>query len=444
VIFKDGERGNVYYNHHVNGGKDVYFVHNADEDSLEGYGLDITLRCIGKPHFYDPENGEVEEAYFYEVKGNKTTVPYRLGPLKAVFIVFENTDEKEGRSKSLLSPNLRVLHHLKKDDHYELHLIKDTDTDENGFVRTVANGKVEEHQFTFKKDRVIKLQSKWEKKLITENVLVIDHWRMIQDEPPEVDLPAESWNTVFGTKQRYIGEFVIRETGFNTLKAIFDNIPQIVYDKTPQPLTISCNGTPLENFERSKFLDHDMHEADIKNIVKQGKNFIEIEFNDSAQAFEGKTGIKPVSMMWDSVRIIGDFTLVDDSEAENTYAIVKERAKIETGSWAKQGYPYFSGCMEYTQRVDIDEDFIRDKKCFIDAGKGIHEYVEVFVNGEHVDTRVWLPFKVDITGSLKAGKNELSLRVRNTPKNIMAKWKQDSGIIGDVYIVSKEIKKVRV
>ena len=151
-----------------------------------------------------------------------------------------------------------------------------------------------------------------------------------------------------------------------------------------------------------------------------------------------------MSMMWDSVRIAGDFSLVEDPAAENSYAIVNEREEIQTGSWAEQGYPYFSGCMEYIQYVDIDEGFVKGRRCFLDAKNNIREYAEVFVNGKHVDTRIWLPFRVDITDFLKTGKNEITLRVRNTPKNVMAKWKTESGIIGDVALISKEIRRVRV
>jgi hypothetical protein len=175
-----------------------------------------------------------------------------------------------------------------------------------------------------------------------------------------------------------------------------------------------------------------------------GKNFIEIEFNHYNHAFEGKTGIQQVSMMWDSVRIAGDFTLAEDPDAENGHAIRRENEEIETGSWAEQGYPYFSGCMEYTQNVDVEGNFFKGRKCFLDAGDGIREYAEVFINGTYIDTRIWLPFRVDITGFLKAGKNKITLRVRNTPKNIMAKWREPSGILKDVALISKEIRRVRL
>lgn len=444
IIFKDGKKGNIYYNHHIKNSRHIYFVHNADENEYDGYDVYLSMRCIGEPYIYDPENGKIEKICFYQITGNRTVIPFRFKPLKAVFIVFESDSEKDQAKKRLIDSNLTVLKCHRKDSYYKLDVYKDYDGEERGFIRSLVDGDIEEHRFTFKGDQIIPLQRKWNKKLITENVLIIDHWRMIQDEPPEVDMPAEAWNTVFGTKQKYIGEFVIKDLGFTRLKAVFDNVPKIIYDETPQPVKISCNGKVLDNFKGSAFLDHDMLEVDIMDYVRVGRNFIEIEFNNYNQAFEGKTGIKPVSMMWDSVRIAGDFTLVEDHDAENAYALVKEKEEIETGSWAEQGYPYFSGCMEYNQNVFIEREFFKNRKCFLDARDSIREYVEVFINGVHVDTRIWLPFRVDVTDFLKEGNNKITLRVRNTPKNIMAKWKQKSGIIGDVFLISKEIRHVRI
>ena len=50
------------------------------------------------------------------------------------------------------------------------------------------------------------------------------------------------------------------------------------------------------------------------------------------QAFEGKTGISKVSMMWDPVFIVGNFTLESNNDAENKYVIIKEKDVIKAKS----------------------------------------------------------------------------------------------------------------
>jgi len=68
--------------------------------------------------------------------------------------------------------------------------------------------------------------------------------------------------------------------------------------------------------------------------------------------------------------------------------------------------------------------------------------MEVYVNGEYVDTSVWLLFKVDITNYLEVGNNKVKLIVRNAPKKIIEKRKEKSGVIGKVKIILKDIKEV--
>jgi len=86
------------------------------------------------------------------------------------------------------------------------------------------------------------------------------------------------------------------------------------------------------------------------------------------QAFEGKTGISKVSMMWDPVFIVGNFTLESNNDAENKYMITKEKDVIKAKSWAEQGYPYLPGGMEYEQEFEIDKEFLSNRVCFLDTG----------------------------------------------------------------------------
>lgn len=73
-------------------------------------------------------------------------------------------------------------------------------------------------------------------------------------------------------------------------------------------------------------------------------------------------------MMWDPVFIVENFTLESNNDAENKYMITKEKDVIKAKSWAKQGYPYLSGGMEYEQEFEIDKEFLSNRVCFLDAG----------------------------------------------------------------------------
>jgi hypothetical protein len=438
IKYKGKNKGNFKDN------KDIYFIHNSDEmENYDGYEVDLYFRCRGTPYFYNPENGVIKKVHFYNVEGDKTVMPYKMRPLESIFIVFYHNQEIKEVNKRLIESNLSILDCQIKNGNYNLDVYLDRSEDDRGFIKKLENNRIEEIRVNFDKDKEIKLNNIWNKKLKTPNVLIIDTWKVTQDEVPGVELPPESWDAVFGTKQKYVGEFVIKDFG-KDLRAIFDRIPEILFDGEPQHIDVSVNGTKVNLSKRSEFLDHDMREVDIKDLVKIGKNYIEIEFEDSMQAFEGKTGISPVSIMWDPVFIVGDFTLETDNEADNKYVITKEKNEIEAKSWSKQGYPYLSGAMEYEQEINVGKDFIDSRRCFLDAGLNVREYMVVYINDEYVDTRVWLPYKVDITNYLKPGGNKIKIVVRNTPKNIMEKRKVNSGITGEVKVISKQVKNINI
>lgn len=440
IHFKGGQKGNIYYNHHKKEGRDIYFLCNSDEGSA--HDIEVTLRCVGTPFFYHPDPGKIEKVYFYQQVEGKTVIPTRLDPLGSVFIVLEpQVEERVG--KAAIESNLTVLSAAREGAQTRLDVILEAEPQTGGYIRHLLDGKITATRVDFQKDGQITLRDEWEKKLITPNVFILDHWLMIQDEAPEEDAPMASWDSAWGSVIKYVGEFDLREK-CSQLKAVFDRIPEIRYDGVAQPVGIFMNGAPLTGFGKSDFLDHEFQEVDITDRVVIGKNTIEIIYNHSTLAFEGKTGIERVSMMWDPVYIIGDFALEKDSSTINGYAIVREPRTLKTGSWAKQGFPYLSGCMEYRQEVHVEPAFLDGRRCFLDAGCNIREYAEVFVNGSLVGSRIWPPFKLDVSGALQPGNNEIRIRVRNTPKNIFQKILMDSGITGEVKIISKEIGQVLV
>ena len=77
------------------------------------------------------------------------------------------------------------------------------------------------------------------------------------------------------------------------------------------------------------------------------------------------------------------------------------------------GIRYFSGTASYSREVEVPEDWISaDKELWLDLGE-VKNLAEVFVNGESQGI-VWKkPFRVDLSGALKAGTNQLSLQVTN-------------------------------
>ena len=107
-------------------------------------------------------------------------------------------------------------------------------------------------------DEVIEFSDKWMFDRGKPNVLVLNRWVTTQGFAEGV-----GWFNM-------LGGTVIQEASFHVngysgkLKAIFD--------KVPEPNEIYLNGTLLQRFAPSDYLDHQMKEVDITRLAKPGQN----------------------------------------------------------------------------------------------------------------------------------------------------------------------------
>jgi hypothetical protein len=85
-------------------------------------------------------------------------------------------------------------------------------------------------------------------------------------------------------------------------------------------------------------------------------------------------------------------------------------------SWTEANFPgikYFSGTATYRKQIDIPAQWLSvDTRIMLDLGT-VHVIAEVEVNGEPVGV-IWKPpFRVDIGTAVRAGANELAVKVTN-------------------------------
>jgi hypothetical protein len=92
-------------------------------------------------------------------------------------------------------------------------------------------------------------------------------------------------------------------------------------------------------------------------------------------------------------------------------------------SWtqsAEAGVKYFSGTATYHKQMVAPREWFRPgARVLLDLG-AVKEIAEVTVNGKPVGGILWKPpFVADVTGALKPGANELSIKVTNLWPNRM-------------------------
>jgi hypothetical protein len=83
-------------------------------------------------------------------------------------------------------------------------------------------------------------------------------------------------------------------------------------------------------------------------------------------------------------------------------------------SWTELGDPgarYFSGIGTYTKAFEVPPEWAH-RHLLLNLGD-VHEVASVMLNGEPIATAWKSPYRVDLTGRLKAGRNIVTVRVAN-------------------------------
>lgn len=131
-------------------------------------------------------------------------------------------------------------------------------------------------------------------------------------------------------------------------------------------------------------------------------------------------------------------------------------------SWTQASDPaikYYSGSATYQTRVNVPRAALRrGERVYLDLGQ-VRELASVSVNGKTAGLAWHAPYKVEVTGMLRPGRNDVSIRVVNLWRNRLIGDKQpgvkpvtvapmafygpasplfDSGLLGPVSLVSEE------
>lgn len=92
--------------------------------------------------------------------------------------------------------------------------------------------------------------------------------------------------------------------------------------------------------------------------------------------------------------------------------------------WRWHGLDWFSGRCMYTNVLELNQV---DGQYELDLGKVCH-YAEVWVNGQLAGTRIWAPYRLPVTGLLKAGHNTITVITANSAANERRNLLVDEGM----------------
>jgi hypothetical protein len=163
--------------------------------------------------------------------------------------------------------------------------------------------------------------------------------------------------------------------------------------------TILVNGDPISFSDGIQWLDPHIKKVSIRNRIKTGNNEVKIV----AKPFD-------VRMELENIYLLGDFILNPKSRGFN---ITPLKDNFQFGSWANQGYPFYSGIVRYETELILPEK----KDVFIKLFNLKGALAEVLLDNKSSAILAWPPFETNFNTGI-GGKHFLTIRVVPTPRNL--------------------------
>jgi len=423
----------IMYLHKAKGEVDLYFITNPSEESRQ---FTIDLKGEGKPEIWNPENGEITDIPVYTIENDRTKMPLSLHGHNSLFIVLK----PKNKQPHITNTNV-IVDKIEKIGKNSLNFTAYAEKPCEAYVEVShRNQEKKVSMGKFEGPQIIALPQNWRFTLEDENALLLERWKIkVDEEEKGLD---EGWHKLEYNDSEWI------DAQCGPLSAYLDEAPNAIWYRSKlfvkggnvekilldgikgQAFRIFINGKPVKKEGSSSKLDVNIIEVDVRGKVRLGENVLAIM-------------IKPSSLkdgLLDPIRLLGSFEV--QAEGKQLF-LTSLREEILSGkSWTEQGFPYYSGTLTYEKEIYIQPSIIR-KKILLDCGN-VRDHLEVIINGKHVALKLWRPYIIDLTSQLKAGKNEIKLKVTNTAANIITGKKVPSGLLSNIKLIAYDIHKLRI
>ncbi|HEX5472199.1 MAG TPA: hypothetical protein VFW73_09945 [Lacipirellulaceae bacterium] len=289
----------------------------------------------------------------------------------------------------------------------------------------------------------------WRVSRLDKNALVIDHAEFHRGDEkwagPYPVLAIKEWLN----EQRYSGPLFLRYT-FETDILFSELMPLelIVEGAERSEVKVRVNERELDtsNIDRSYWLDHHWHPIELKPESIRNRNCIEIqikefEFGDpTVPEADRRLGTDVESLM-----ILGDFSvdgaskpgpqnwqgqleyhtttpLSDWLPLQRLYYlappfVLRAPRTLATGDVASQGLPFYAGRIRY--ETDLIFPDSGEEETILRFGGMAAAVASVEVNGMPIGTLAWAPFEINVLPFLKTGKNQISLTLYGSLRNLL-------------------------
>ncbi|MBW6535126.1 MAG: hypothetical protein K0B11_08965 [Mariniphaga sp.] len=177
----------------------------------------------------------------------------------------------------------------------------------------------------------------------------------------------------------------------------------------PELWKVFINGNEVAKNEGSFWIEKSFPQFAVGSFLKPGKNTLTIK----APRMHILAEVMPVYLL-------GDFSVIPN---ERGFEIAGGNMD-KPGSWKENGLPFYSQKVAYSQNFNISGLEKAVYKVKLPKWKGT--VAEVLVNGQPAGLIAWQPNELDVTGLLKEGENEITVKVTGSLKNTFGFFYQDN------------------
>ena len=347
--FTDVPRAKLLYIHRRDADTDIYFVSNQKADYTE---TDCTFRVSGKqPELWHPDSGLIEAAPLWHEKDGRTTVRVRFDPFGSVFVVFRGqpTQADPFVSVTVAEKNKAAAKHTLE-------------------IRKAVYGQLDQAPAKTV-DVTAKLVA-----MVREGKLVVQADNDIAGDPAPLVIKQMRVEYVYDGRPLAI---VVHEKEYVDIGQI----------EPPQyELAVSADGKCV--------------------LTASGAGTFTLT------TASGKTRTAEVPSVADAAEIADPWELRFPPKWGAPESVTLERL-ISWSQHKDDGVKYFSGTATYVKEFDVPAEMIGEgKTLYLDLGM-VKNLAEVSLNGQNLGVLWKPPFRVEISGVAKAGKNRLEIKVTN-------------------------------
>lgn len=218
----------------------------------------------------------------------------------------------------------------------------------------------------------------------------------------------------------------------------------LVLERAPE-FRIELNGSPLEIKDKGYWKDRSFRKIDIGGRAKKGRNVLVLSrrFWQSSRVYEvlfgeGVYETEKNKLTYDveleSAYVVGDFAVASLSAYEsgprnsihtNGPFVLRQRpASVSGGDLTVQGFAFFAGRIVLGRDLEVGPD---GGRVILDLGHPRAALVEIRLNGRRAALLPWAPFRADLGGLARPGKNRLEVVLFSGNRNLLGPHHHSEG-----------------